>query len=160
MSAWFDDNGITIGAGITAFNSQSSVSLSWEQVAERINELLEQGEYTAQDNIDGAKSYEIRKISESLWYLHQDCKVEYFIAKDMFVGGFPDSTERIAKALRDENTLKSYIEGLDDLAKQYRDNRDVLRFNFHKPEELLIRLKDLQLERREFITKPDFEFSR
>lgn len=159
ISAWFDKDGITIGAGNTAFNSNSNVHLSWEQVSDRISELLQKGEYCSQDIIDRAAGYEIAQISEKLWYLHQDCEVEYFIPDEMFKGGFPDSTLRISASLSDKETLQKYINGLESFVKQYEENRDILRFHFHKPKELLGRLKDLQMERKDFIANPDFNFN-
>lgn len=159
ISAWFDKEGITIGAGNTAFNSNSNVHLSWEQVSDRISELLQKGEYCSQDIIDRAVGYEIAQISEKLWYLHQDCEAEYFIPDEMFKGGFPDSTLRISASLSDKETLQKYINGLESLVKQYEENRDILRFHFHKPKELLGRLKDLQIERKDFIANPDFNFN-
>jgi hypothetical protein len=113
------------------------------------------------DIIDGAAEKEIKDIADRLWYLHQDIdydNYEYFIPKDMFKDGFPESTERIKIALLDKDTLQSYIDGLTQLVTDYEQNRDILRFHFHRPKELLYRLKDLQIERRQFITKPDFIF--
>lgn len=54
--------------------------------------------------------------------------------------------------------MQKYIDRLDDLIRQYEQNRNVLRFHFHKPKELLSRLKDLQLPKRDFITKSDFSY--
>ena len=159
MSAWFDKDGITLGAGNTAFNTNSNTHISWEQVSSRISEMYENGEYTSQDNIDRAAQYEMRTIAENLWYLHQDCEAEYFIPDEMFKGGFPDSTQRITASLTDKNTVQKYIDGLTDLTKKYEENRNILRYHFHKPKALLEKLKDLQLERKDFITKSDFSFN-
>ena len=82
--------------------------------------------------------------------------MEYFIPDEMFKGGFPESTEIIKASLADSATLQKYIDGLEDLIRQYEQDRNVLRFHFHKPKELLSRLKDLQLPKRDFITKSDF----
>lgn len=88
-----NNNGITIGIGDRARND-SSVSLSWEQAAERIGELLSKGEYCSQEVIDRAYSNEIKELSQKLWFLHQDVKVEYFIPDHFFSGGFDESTEK------------------------------------------------------------------
>ena len=122
------------------------------------SEMLENGEYCSQDIIDRAIDNDMKDIAGKLWYLHQDCEVEYFISDEMFKGGFPDSTERIKASLTDSATLQKYIDRLDDLIRQYEQNRNVLRFHFHKPKELLSRLKDLQLPKRDFITKSDFSY--
>ena len=97
MSALFEQDGITLGIGNRA-KSFSSVSLTWEQAAERIGEMLAEGRYTAQDKLDSAYNYELREVTEKLWFLHQDVedKENFFIPQEMFKGGFPDSTSRIA----------------------------------------------------------------
>lgn len=160
VSAWYDKEGMTLGAGITAHNPNSNVHLSWEQVSDRISKLFENGEFTSQDNIDKSVENELKDVSEKLWYLHQDYEGEreYFIPEELFKGGFPNSTAKISASMTDKNTLQKYIDGLTDLIKDYEQNRDILRFHFHKPKEVLQSLKDLQLERKDFITKQGFEF--
>lgn len=164
ISSWFDDFGIKITLGDNVDeNLVPNSKIPWLIAARRINDLLENGEYCSQDIIDSAAEREIKDIADRLWYLHQDTDKEvyqYFIPEEMFNGGFPDSTERIRNALHDKDTLQSYIDGLTQLVNDYEQNRDILRFHFHRPKELLYRLKDLQLERRQFTTKPDFIFKR
>ncbi len=162
ISSWFDDFGIKITLGDNVDeNGIPNSKIPWLIIARRINDLLENADFCSQDIIDGAAEKEIKDIAERLWYLHQDVNYdiyEYFIPKDMFKGGFPESTERIKIAMLDKDTLQSYIDGLTQLVTDYEQNRDILRFHFHKPRELLYRLKDLQIERRQFVTKPDFVF--
>lgn len=158
VSSWTDNTGITVAISNTAFPEGKNAHLEWSEAAERIGEMLENGEYCSQDIIDRAIDNDMKDIAGKLWYLHQDCEVEYFIPDEMFKGGFPDSTERIKASLTDSATLQKYIDGLEDLVRQYEQDRDVLRFHFHKPRELLSRLKDLQLPKRDFITKSDFSY--
>lgn len=158
VSSWTDNTGITVAISNTAFPEGKNAHLEWSEAAERISEMLENGEYCSQDIIDRAIDNDMKDIAGKLWYLHQDCEVEYFISDEMFKGGFPDSTERIKASLTDSATLQKYIDGLEDLIRQYEQDRNVLRFHFHKPKELLSRLKDLQLPKRDFITKSDFSY--
>ena len=162
ISSWFDDHGIkvTLGDDVDA-NVIPNSKMPWLIAARRIKDLLEKGEYCSQDIIDGAAEKEIKDIADRLWYLHQDTDksiYQYFIPDEMFKGGFPDSTERIKLALLNKDTLQEYINGLEQFVIDYEQNRDIMRFHFHKPKELLYRLKDLQIERKQFITKPDFSF--
>ena len=158
VASWTDNTGITVAISNTAFPEGKNAHLEWSEVAERISGMLENGEYCSQDIIDRAVDNDMKDIAGKLWYLHQDCEVEYFIPDEMFKGGFPDSTERIKESLADSATLQKYVDGLEDLVRQYEQDRDVLRFHFHKPRELLSRLKDLQLPKRDFITKSDFSY--
>ena len=162
ISSWFDDFGIKITSGDNVDETLVPNSkIPWLIAARRINDLLESGEFCSQDIIDSAAEKEIKDIADHLWYLHQDTDksiYEYFIPDEMFKGGFPDSTERIRNALLDKVTLQEYINDLEQFVTDYEQNRDILRFHFHKPKELLYRLKDLQIERRQFVTNPDFTF--
>ena len=162
ICSWFGDFGIKITLGDNVDeNLVPNSKIPWLIAARRINDLLENGEFCSQDIIDGAAEKEIKDIADFLWYLHQDTDksiYQFFIPDDMFKGGFPESTERIKIALLDKATLQEYINGLEQFVTDYEQNRDILRFHFHKPKELLYRLKDLQIERRQFITKPDFAF--
>lgn len=158
VSSWTDNTGITVAISNTAFPEGKNAHFEWSEAAERIGEMLENGEYCSQDIIDRAIDNDMKDIAGKLWYLHQDCEVEYFIPDEMFKGGFPDSTERIKASLTDSAKLQKYIDGLEDLIRQYEQDRNVLRFHFHKPRGLLSRLKDLQLPKRDFITKSDFSY--
>ena len=162
LAAWFDNSVITAAMSNTAFPQGEKIHLSWEQVSEKISALLDKGEYCSQDIIDRAAELEMTDIAGELWYIHQDLSndsdKEYFIPKDFFAGGFPDSTERIKISMTDENTLQKYIDGLTDFIGQYEGNRNIMRYHFHNLKETLQRLNDLKISRKEFIANADFKF--
>ena len=162
LAAWFDNSGITAAISNTAFPEGEKIHLSWEQVSERISSLLDKGEYCSQDIIDRAAELEMTDIAGELWYIHQDLSgdydKEYFIPKDFFAGGFPDSTERIKISMTDENTLQKYIDGLSDFIVRYEENRNIMRYHFHNLKQTLQRLNDLKIPRKEFIANADFKF--
>ncbi len=156
FSAWYDKDGITIGMGETAFNRYGSVSMTWEQVSERISELLNEGRFATQDILQAAEPYDRKQLADKLWYLHQDVEVEYFIPDYFFTGGFDVSTDKIAEALQGEKPVQEMIDGMKDLIKQYEADRDVLRFHFHNLPEILEKLEDRQLDRVKFSAEPSF----
>ena len=162
LSIWFDKDGITLGAGVTAFNIVTKEHISWEAAAKRIGEMLANGEYCSQDIIDRSPQNEINDLAAQLWYIHQDIDrdsgIEYFIPEEMFRGGYPDSHNRIMADIADPETLSKYISGMEDFIRRYEENPDIMRFRFHKPKEALFRLKDLQRQRTEFLTKSEFEY--
>ena len=159
ITAWYDENGITIGLGGTAINSPAQKTLIWEQAAERIEKLLGDGNFADQVTIDDAEAYTRRKLAEKLWYLSRDVEGDFFIPDEFFIGGFPESTERISEALKGEKPVAEFIAGMTDLIKRYEADKDVLRFPHRNLHEILENLKDLQLERREFRTEKNFAFS-
>ncbi len=159
LAAWFDKDGITAAINNTAFPRGEKTHLTWEQVSEKISALLERGEYCEQDIIDRASENELTDIAAKLWYLHQDFSEEYrdknFIP---YTGIFPDDIAKIKVGLTDKSTLQGYIDGMEKFLRDYEENREILRFGFHRPKELLSRLKDLQIPRKEFLTNSDFKF--
>ena len=159
ITAWYDENGITIGLGDTALNSPAQKTITWKQAAERIEELLIEGNFANQVAIDDAEAYTRRKLAEKLWYLSRDVEGDFFIPDEFFIGGFPKSTERISEALKGEKPVAEFIVGMTDLIKLYEADKDVLRFPHRNLHEILESLKDLQLERREFRTEKNFAFS-
>lgn len=159
LAAWFDKDGITAAISNTAFPNGEKAHLSWEQVSEKISALLERGEYCKQDIIDRAAENELTDIAAKLWYLHQDFSEEYRDKNIIpYTGIFPDDIAKIKVGLTDKSTLQGYIDGMEKFLKDYEENREILRFGFHRPKELLSRLKDLQIPRKEFLTKSDFKF--
>ena len=161
ITAWYDENGITVGLGETALNSPARRTITWEQAAERIEKLLGDGKFADQVTIDDAEAYTRKVVADKLWYLHQDTSenVERFMPENLFKGGFPDSTKRISETLKDENAVSQYIDGITDLMKRYETDKSVLRYHHNKMPAIFESLKDLQLERRDFRAEKDFEFS-
>lgn len=159
LAAWFDEDGITAAINNTAFPRGEKTHLTWEQVSEKISALLERGEYCEQDIIDRAAENELTDIAAKLWYLHQDFSEEYRDKNIIpYTGIFPEDNEKIKALLADKTALQSCIDGMERFLKDYEENREILRFGFHKPRELMARLKDLQIPRKEFITNSDFKF--
>lgn len=153
LSIWFHDDGIHMAKGDTALYSNSKQVISWLEVAERIEELLGDGQYLTQDILDKVGAYERQEIAQTLWYLHQDFSDSarnQFFDEDIFKGGFPDSTSFIAQQLSDPRELRKITDNLQHFTHAYEEDRELLRFHFHKPENLLSDIQDLQLSRREF----------
>lgn len=150
VAVWFDKNGIQIARGNTVQSNFMKTTLSWEQVENRIGELLESGLYIGQEHLDKVDSFERKELANKLWYLHQDRSGEFFMEDEIFQGGFPDSTKRIAELYTDPDKLDEIITGLDGFAQKYKQDRSILRFHFHKLDELLSRLSDLKRERRDY----------
>lgn len=160
VAAIFEQDGITLGIGNKAKN-YTSVSVTWEQAAQRIGELLSEGRYAPQEKIDAARPYEVKKAAEALWDLNHDLEFDYpfFIPDAMFEGGYPDSTARIQAALQNPDTVGSYIEELKALDKEYQRNPNIMRFHYYKPSRVLETVNELLYPRKEYIAAHDFSFS-
>lgn len=155
VSSWYSDKGIHLAYGTSAREDNTQI-LSWRDAASRINELLETGEFATNVELSEAYDYERDKISESLWYLYHDLSEEgkaqgYFDFIERG-GGFPEETKRLSEALKNPEYLKETIEEYGRFLEGYKENRDVLRFHYHKVDSLYQRLQELELPRKEYST--------
>ena len=155
VSSWYSDKGIHLAYGTSAREDDTQV-LSWNDAASRINELLNSGEFATNVELSEAHDYERDRISESLWYLYHDLSEEgkkqgYF---ELFErgGGFPEETKRLSEALKNPEYLKETIREYERFLAGYKENRDVLRFHYHKVDCLYQRLQELELPRKEYST--------
>lgn len=155
VSSWYSDKGIHLAYGTSAREDNTQI-LSWGDAASRINELLDRGEFAANVELLEAQDYERDRISESLWYLTHDLSEEgkahgYFDFIERG-GGFPEETKRLSEALKNPEYLKETIEEYGRFLEGYKENRDVLRFHYHKVDSLYQKLQELDLPRKEYST--------
>ncbi|MBO6309844.1 MAG: DUF3848 domain-containing protein [Oribacterium sp.] len=157
VAAWFGKEGITFAEGDTAFPVGFNSFVPWEDAAERLRTLLENGQYCSQEILDAAPEYEINQIAETIWYLHQDLEedVEFFLENEYFSSGFPNDTEKMASELHDPEFCKKIAEGFSEFAERYAADSEILRFHFHKPDEILSRVQDLMKPNKVFKAQPD-----
>ena len=156
VSVWFNGDGIYIAKGETALYARSKQLIPWEQAERRIGELLEQGHYLPQDALASVSGYERTRLAQTLWYLHSDFTDEArqtFFDPEMFRGGFPDSTASIAELFAQPENRAEITAELERFADAYAKDRGLMRFHYHKPQELLSALRDLQLPRREYASE-------
>lgn len=153
VSVWYNEQGIHIAKGETALYAKNKQLISWENVEKRITELLSEGQFAPQDAFSDAKDYEYQSLAERLWYLHQnfsdDAPHTYF-DEELFQGGFPNSTQQIAKLLREPAERETIIAGLQQFAADYEQDRELLRFHFYQPKEMIAVLEDLRLPIKAF----------
>lgn len=155
VSSWYSDKGIHLAYGTSAREDDTQI-LSWSDAAIRINELLDKGEFATNVELSEALDYERGRISESLWYLYHDLSEEgkaqgYFDFIERG-GGFPEEAKRLSEALKNPEYLKETIKEYSRFLEGYKENRNVLRFHYHKVDSLYQRLQELELSRKEYST--------
>ena len=148
VSVWYNEQGIHIAKGETALYAKNKHLIPWESAEQRIAELLSEGKFAPEDALSNAKGYEYQSLAASLWYLHQnfsDDTPRTYFNEELFQGGFQSSTEQIAKLLKDPAERENIIAGLQRFTADYEQNRELLRFHYYKPKEILTALEDLRL---------------
>ena len=158
-SAWYADDGIHIANGDAARYLTSAKVVSWQDAAERIGQLLEQGEYAANVELAEAPGHERTELAQSIWYLRQDlsekARAQGYLSclSDMRGGGFPEETARLAGRLTEPAFREVLLEDFMQFQTDYREDRGLLRFHFHKPDNIEQGLRELSLPRREYRTE-------
>ena len=155
-SAWYAEDGIHIANGDAARYLTSAKVVSWQEAAARISELLEQGEYATNVELAEAPGHERTELAQSIWYLRQDlsekARAQGYLSclSDMRGGGFPEETARLAERLRDPAFREVLMDDFAQLRSDYREDRSLLRFHYHKPDKIEQGLRELSLPRREY----------
>ncbi len=150
---WYNAEGIRIAQGESAQRSSATL-ISWEQAAARIRELLDLGRYMPQSELDRVDGYERQQRAAQLWYLRQDfaegtADAGYLPTVNAIYGknhGFPEESAAISDLLGHPEGLQNLRDELEQFVQAYRENRELLRFRFHRPQRLLEQLSDLQRE--------------
>ena len=158
-SAWYAEDGIHIANGDAPRYLTSAKVVSWQEAAERIGQLLEQGEYAANVELAEAPGHERTELAQSIWYLRQDlsekARAQGYLSclSDMRGGGFPEETARLAERLTDPAFREVLMDDFSQLRSDYREDRSLLRFHHHKPDKIEQGLRELSLPRREYRTE-------
>ena len=158
-SAWYAEDGIHIANGDAARYLTSAKVVSWHEAAERIGQLLTQGEYAANVELAEAPGHERAELAQAVWYLRQDlsekARAQGYLSclSDMRGGGFPEETARLAERLTDPAFREVLMDDFAQLRSDYREDRSLLRFHHHKPDKIEQGLRELSLSRREYRTE-------
>ena len=156
FAVWYDKTGIRISRGRSARHAPSAKLVSWQEAASRIGQLLEEGWFAANVELAGAEGYERFRLAEKLWYLRQDFSGKAIdagylssLAKD---GGrdFSEDTEWLAEKLTDPAFRTQLTREYRQFLSDQQQSGDLLRFHFHRLDEMLEALDDLDLPRRAF----------
>lgn len=156
FSVWYAEDGIHLAKGRTARYSKTAQVISWEDAAERIGQLMDEGKYATNVELAEAELHERTELSHKLWYIRGDLSDEareqnvLGTLQDYRRGGFPDATARLAEDLKDPTFREMLSADYSAFIDAYKADRDVMRFHYHKPVEIWNALQDLDLPRREY----------
>ena len=162
-SIWYGEEGIRISDGESAQRRYATL-LTWEQAARRIRELLDLGRYMPQSELDRVVEYERKTLAESLALTARDFSEEargtgYAPTLRLALsakGGFPEIEQQISKLLKDPDTLQRITEEWGEFVAAHEQNRNLMRFGYNRPKELLQKLTDLQREPVTFTAAEDY----
>ena len=156
FSAWYAVDGIHIAPGRSAEYVRSAQVIAWQDAAVRISELMDSGAYASNVELAEAGQHERMQLAQALWYLKHDLSDEareqgYLSCMDTLRGGgFPDETERLAEQLTNTDFRETLSGEFAQFYAAHEQDRSLLRFHYHKLENIWQSLRDLSLPRREY----------
>ena len=156
LSAWYAVDGIHIGPGRSAEYVRTAQVIAWQDAAVRISELMDSGAYASNVELAEAGQHERMQLAQALWYLKHDLSDEareqgYLSCMDTLrSGGFPDETERLAERLTDSSFRDTLSGEFAQFYAAHEQDRSLLRFHYHKLENIWQSLRELPLPRREY----------
>ena len=156
FSAWYGDDGIHIATGDTSRYLRSAQVIGWADAAERIEELLDGGTFATNLEVTEAPRYERLGIAVDVWNLYHDFSDEakslgyLSCLGNIHSTSFPEKTERLTDDLLNPEFRERLLAEHRVFLDAYRENRELLRFHFHRPQALLTRMEDLSLPRKEY----------
>ena len=156
FSAWYAEDGIHLAKGRSARYERTAQVVSWEAAAERIGQLMEQGQFASNVEVIEAESYERTKLAEALWYHYGDisdeARAQGYISTlaDHRHGGFPDATERLSDELKDPAFRGTLAAELTAFSAAYEQDHSLMRFRLYNPQRVLNMLQDYSLPRQEY----------
>ena len=156
LSAWHAADGIHIAPGRSAEYVRSAQVIAWQDAAARISQLMESGAYASNVELAEAGQHERMQLAQALWYLKHDLSDEarergYLSCMDALRGGgFPDETARLAEQLTNTDSRDTLSGEFAQFYAAHEQNRSLLRFHYHKLENIWQSLRDMSLPRREY----------
>ena len=139
-SVWFDETGLQIAVGHTVTDQiLDKAFLSWEDVSDRIHQLLKQGEYAPQSVLDVARKNAIKEHAQALAYMKADMAEGVaelvFDEEDLphLHSIYPEITDYLEEKLTDPQWLADLNERLEGLAMAYEEDKSIMRFRTYNP---------------------------
>ena len=156
LSVWYAVDGIHIAPGRSAEYVRSAQVIAWQDAAARISQLMDSGAYASNVELAEAGQHERMQLAQALWYLKHDLSDEareqgYLSCMDTLRGGgFPDETARLAEQLTNTDFRDTLSGEFAQFYAAHEQDRGLLRFHYHKLENIWQSLRDMSLPRREY----------
>ena len=156
LSAWYAVDGIHIAPGRSAEYVRSAQVIAWQDAAAHISQLMDSGAYASNVELAEAGQHERMQLAQALWYLKHDLSDEareqgYLSCMDTLRGGgFPDETARLAEQLTNTDFRETLSGEFAQFYAAHEQDRSLLRFHYHKLDQIWQSLRDLSLPRRAY----------
>ena len=156
VCAWYGNDGIHLSNDISSRENPMQI-FQWKDAVIRIKELVDKGEYATNVEVEEVFSFERKELADKLWYLKKDfadeVKQSYItVIEQTEKSGFEDQTEELAENLKNPEFRNVLREQYETFLQDYDKDPSLLRFHYHKTKDILQRLQDLEISRKDFIS--------
>ncbi len=166
-SLWFDKDGLRIARGHDTRTARA-VTLSYADVAERIDRLLQDGHYASAAQLADARPNEYREIASDIWHVYHDrgksADRHSFFAQTaaLIKGGYPDAVARIAEGLSDPVQRAALTAELSAFTAAAQTDSSLYRFSYIRTRaaQTVERLQRAERMNKEYAAADGFEPSR
>ena len=148
--------GIYIASGDTARYLPSAQVISWTDAAVRTEELLDSGTFATNLEVTEASRNERHRIATEVWDICHDLSDEakslghLSCLSNIRSTNYPEETERLTDELANPAFREILLMESRAFVDAYRENRELLRFHYHRPQVLLTQLEELSMPRKEY----------
>ena len=158
VCAWYAEDGIHLAYGNAARFARSAQIISWEDVAVRVGELLEQGQFATNVELAECGTFEKRQLAEQLWYMSHDISEKAVEAGHMSIvrslrGGFPEETEKLMVFLSEPESFQAIMKQVYAFRDACNADKGMMRFQMYHPNKLIRPLEEYTLPRREHVSE-------
>ena len=158
VCAWYAEDGMHLAYGSTARYARNAQILSWEDVAVRVGELLEQGQFATNVELAECGSFEKRQLAEQLWYMSHDISEKAIEAGHMSIvrslrGGFPEETEKLMVFLSEPESYQAIMKQFYTFRDACNADKGMMRFQMYHPNKLIRPLEEYTLPRQEYVSE-------
>lgn len=132
ISYKWNEAGIEIAIGDGIVNAFEKQTLSWNDVAKGIRQLLDDGRYISEDDLKRCQEVEYKEAANALWYMYQDIDHEkcshMSLIEEYYHKGFPEGTQMIREKLDDYDFYNQIISKLTDFKDDFLADPNIMRF--------------------------------
>ncbi|MDY4508864.1 MAG: SNF2-related protein [Candidatus Faecousia sp.] len=158
VCAWYAEDGMHLAYGSAARYARNAQILSWEDVAVRVGELLEQGQFATNVELAECGTFEKRQLAEQLWYMSHDISEKAIEAGHMSIvrslrGGFPEETEKLMVFLSEPESYQAIMRQVYAFRDACNADKGMMRFQMYPPSKLIRPLEEYTLPRREYVSE-------
>ena len=128
---WFDESGIALNSGKSAWYDKESLRLSWTEAEARIRRLVETGTYLSPERAAKTWDNEAHELAANLWYLRQDFGEPAHglglipLVSQVYEerGGFPEATKKLETMLQSPEKTAALVGEVRELCAAYAQDR-------------------------------------